>query len=271
MMSNLLKNGFRRCLPLSSRMQMAIWFDRQRWLSSREYLAMGLVWDLLKESPKEFHKFVWSHHLTGYAQWYDSEELLFDVDKMQGSRKEFFGDLILVIQGLGLRTSDIMSILEVGCSLGYLLRYLETRVFTEYSEIVGIDIDAIAIKNGNNYLGKIGSDVHLIHGDMESLEQILGPRSFDLIFSAGVLSYLDEMDAKAVIAMMLCRTKKILALAGLPCLDRNNNTLDHSIVSSDHGGQWIHNFAAMISAAGGRVTKTRCSEGKFYFAFAVPA
>jgi SAM-dependent methyltransferase len=252
-------------------MQMAIWLDRQRWLSSRDYLAMGLVRDLLKESPKEFHKFVWSHHLTGYAQRYDSEELLFDVDQMQPSRKEFFGDLILVIQGLGLRTSDIKSILEVGCSLGYLLRYLEIRVFTDYSEIVGIDIDAGAIEKGNNYLGKIGSDVRLIHGDMESLDQVMGPRSFDLMFSAGVLSYLNEKDATAVIAMMLRRAKKLVAFAGLACLDRNNITLDHSILSPNHDEQWIHNFDAMISAAGGRVVKNHCEQGEFYFAFAVPA
>lgn len=265
-----LKDGIRRYIPLDLRKQMALWLDRQRWLSSRDYLAKGLVRDLLKENPKDFHKFLWSHHLSGYAQWYDSEEL-FDIDRMQPSRREFFGDLVSVIPKRGRKISEIKSILEVGCSLGYLLRYLETLVFTGDREIVGIDIDAGAIEKGKRYLERAGSKVQLIRGDMEDLDRILGPRSFDLTFSAGVLSYLNEQDAIKVVAMMLGRTKKLLALAGLPCLDRDNKTLARSILSPNHEQQWIHNFEAVISAAGGRVVEGRCEQGKFHFAFAEPA
>lgn len=246
---------------------MAIWLDRQRWLSSRDYLAMGLIRDLLKENPKEFHKFAWSNHLAGYTRCNDSEEL-FSVEQLQLSRNEFFRDLIFVIQERGLRTSDIKSILEVGCSLGYLLRYLELNVFTDCSEIVGVDIDKGAIGKGKAHLGKTGSKVRLIHGDMENLDRSLGPQSFDLLFAAGVLSYLNERDATVVVATMLGRTKKILAFAGLAASDRDNNRLVHSILSPNHEQQWIHNFEAMISLAGGRIIKSRCERGRFCFVYA---
>jgi cyclopropane fatty-acyl-phospholipid synthase-like methyltransferase len=270
------KNWIRHVIPLSSRMRMAIWLDQHCWLPVPDYLAIGLVRDLLSDNPKKFHKFIWTHHLTGYAQWYDSEEVLFDVDQMQASRKELWSDLALVIQGLGLKPGDIHSVLEVGCSLGHLLRYLETSLFLDCKELVGIDIDAKAIEKGKRYLEKVGSKVWLIHGDMEFLDQFLGPLTFDMVLAAGVLSYLDEKDATQVVASMLHKAKKILVLAGLAGLDKDNSDLTHSELSPNHEKQWLHNFEAMIVAAGGRVVKSRCERSKRYglqtihFVFAVP-
>jgi len=118
--------------------------------------------------------------------------------------------------------------------------------------------------------------VVLAQGDMEDLDRILGSRKFDLVYAAGVLSYLDERDAARLVAILLRRTGKVLAFAGLACAGRNNNQLVRSEISPNHEEQWIHNFEAMLTAAGGRVVKSRWEGEKQYnlqtihFVFGVP-
>lgn len=275
-MGRRLKRALRSSIPLPLRMQLAIWLNRQPWFT-RDYLIMGLVGDLALQDPEAFHKFLWRHHFNAYARWYDSEDELFSAEQMQPSRCMFFDDLLTVLRELGLQRSDIGSILEVGCSLGYLLRHLEVEVFPECRELIGIDIDEPAIRKGTHYLKRHGSKVVLAQGDMEDLDRILGSRSFDLVFAAGVLSYLDEASAARLVCRLLRRTNKVLAFAGLACTDRSNDQLDRSETSPDHGQQqWIHNFGAMVSAAGGRVVRSRWEGAKLYnlqtihFVFAVP-
>jgi SAM-dependent methyltransferase len=188
----------------------------------------------------------------------------------------FFDDLVSVVRELGLHQSDIGSVLEVGCSLGYLLRHLEVEVFSECRELMGIDIDEPAIRKGKDYLKRHGSKVVLAQGDMEDLDRILGSKTFDLVFAAGVLSYLDGDNAARLVRALLRRTNKVLAFAGLACTSRNNDRLDRSETSPNHEQQWIHNFGAMVSAAGGRVVRSRWEGAKLYnlqtvhFVFAVP-
>ena len=267
-------NGVRSCIPLSARMHAAAWLTRQPWAS--DWLSMGLVRDLLARDPKHFHKFAWSNHLMGYARWYDDEHELFAFDRMQPSRIEFFRDLASVLGELGVKSSDVRSVLEVGCSQGYLLRYLESEMFRDSTELVGLDIDAAGIEKGARYLKRIGSRVALVQGDMEDFETLVGVKRFDVIFAAGVLSYLNQSDAARVVSLMLRRTNKVLALAGLACTDRNNSTLTESATSSSRPGQWIHNFEAMVRAAGGRVVRSRWEGARLYnlqticFAFALP-
>lgn len=265
-------------VPLSARMRMAAWLTRQRWFPVQDHVAMGLIRDLQVSDPKTFHKFVWSHHLMGYARWYDSQEELFAPEQMQPSRIELFRDLASVLElDLALPSSAIASVLEVGCSQGYLLRHLETDVFPSCAELVGLDIDAPAIEKGRNYLANVGSRVRLLPGDMEDLDALVGARTFDVTLAAGVLSYLNEKDATVVVSRMLDRTRRVLALAGLAWVDGHNSTLERSIQSPSHEGQWIHNFEAMITAAGGRVVRNRWEGEKLYnlqtlcFAFAVPS
>jgi SAM-dependent methyltransferase len=272
-----LKRRARRLVPLPARMRLAAWLTRQRWLPVQDHVAMGIIRDLQTTDPKEFHKFVWSNHLMGYARWYDSEEELFAPEQMQPSRVELFGDLIFVLEhDLGLPSSSVSSVLEVGCSQGYLLRHLETDVFPACPDLVGLDIDAPAIEKGKHYLQKVGSRVRLLHGDMENLDGLLDAGDFDVTLAAGVLSYLNEQDATVVVSRMLRRTRRVLALAGLAWVDGHNRTLDQSIPSPSHEGQWIHNFESMIAAAGGRVVRSRWEGARLYnlqtlcFAFAVP-
>jgi SAM-dependent methyltransferase len=276
-MMNMVKERVRSAVPLATRMRMAAWVAGQRWLPVGDHIAMGLVRDLLRDDPKAFHKFAWANHFMGYARWYDSEEELFDLDQMQPTRLEFFRDLTTASQAQGVPASEVGSVLEVGCSLGYLLWYLELKVFPESKDIVGIDIDAPGIEKGKRFLAREGSTVSLIAGDMEQLDALIGPRQFDVVFAAGVLSYLNEEDALRMVRQMLSRTSKVLALVGLAHTDRNNNTLTRSEISPGHAGQWIHNFEALVKRAGGRVTQSRWEGGKQYnfqticFVFAVPA
>lgn len=270
-----LKRALRASIPLPLRMRLAVWLNRQSWFN-RDYLAVGLVGDLSLRDPEAFHKFLWKHHFMGYARWYDSEEELFSAEHMQPSRRMFFADLASVLRELGLQPMDIGSILEVGCSLGYLLRHLEVEVFPGCRELVGVDIDAPAIHKGTAYLKRCGSKVVLAQADMEDLDRVLGSRTFDLVFAAGVLSYLDEHNAARMVRALLRRTNKVLAFAGLACTSRDNGQLERSEISPDHEQQWIHNFAAMVSAAGGRVVRSRWEGATLYnlqtvhFVFAVP-
>lgn len=271
---DLLKRAFRWCVPFPMRKRLAIWLDRQKWFT-RDHIPVGLVRDLAVRDPKEFHKLLWTHHFRLYAQWYDAEHELFSPAQMQPSRRLFFDDLLSVLRELDMRPQEIRSVLEVGCSQGHLLRHLETDLFPDCGEFLGIDIDGTAIRKGTAYLSQLGSKVVLREGDMEQLDQVLGERSFDVVYAAGVLSYLDGPHAARVVAALLGRSKKVLALAGLACTSRNNSELGRSEISPDHEHQWIHDFTAMVSAAGGRVVRSRWNGATLYnlqtiyFVFAV--
>ena len=181
------------------------------------------------------------------------------------------------MKDLGLDSSkDIRSAFEVGCSLGYLLRFIEKDISPNSTELVGIDIDRVAIDHGARYLRSVGSKVKLICGDMEELVHFVGNDRFDFVFACGVLSYLNEKDAAKVVSEMLHRTNKILGLVGLACRSINNRELSQSQLSAAHRNQWIHNFEAMIEAADGCVIASRWegdrqfSNQPIYFVFAVP-
>jgi SAM-dependent methyltransferase len=272
-----LKLRLRQLVPLSARLRLAAWVTRQHWLPVQDHVAMGLIRDLQSSDPKAFHKFAWSNHLMGYARWYDSEEELFSPEQMQASRIELFRDLASVMaRDLALDPAAIESVLEVGCSQGYLLRHIEQHVFPHAHTLTGIDIDAPAVDKGMQYLARSGSRVRLFAGDMERLDTVLAGQRFDITLAAGVLSYLDEQDAADVVSRMLSRTNKLLVLAGLACVDRHNDDIEASALSPLHDVQWVHNFAAMITSAGGNVVRTRWEGARLYnmqtlyFAFATP-
>lgn len=272
-----IKEYIRMAFPISLRKHIAVWLNSQQWLSRWGYLAQGILRDFQKKDPKAFHKFFWSNHILSYAKQYDSEQL-FDINRMEPSRRIFFNDLISAIQEIGLDPAkDISSVLEVGCSLGYLLRFIETDILPDTKELVGIDIDGDAINKGASYLQDVGSKVRLIHGDMEDLDRLVGNRTFDVVFAGGVLSYLNTADAARVISEMLSRTEKLLALIGLAHTTADNSDLTQSLLDDSRGNQWVHNFKAMVEAAGGHVVRCRWEGARFfnyqtiYAVFAVPS
>jgi SAM-dependent methyltransferase len=220
-------------------------------------LSAGIIGDIRATDPKTFHKFMWSNHIAGYAKWYDSESL-FEIRNMEPSRREFFHDLLDAVTRIGLDPGrDIHSVLEVGCSLGYLLRFMETDILPATTELVGLDIDRIAVEKGVDYLARVGSKIQLIEGDAEALDELVGDRVFDIAFAAGVLSYLDQEDATRAVSQMLRRASQVVALIGLACPTSDNSELIRSVMSHEKSNQWLHNFREMVEIAGGRVIKCR--------------
>jgi SAM-dependent methyltransferase len=269
------KVTIRTAVPVGMRQRLAVWVGRQAWLSGREYLSMELVRDLAEKDPNRFHRFLWSNHL-GYAETYEVERR-FDEANLHPTRRLLLDEL-----GSCLReqtreaVGEVKSVLDVGCSLGYLLHHLETSVFPDAEVLDGVDIDEYAIEAGAKHLARQGSRVRLQAGDMADLPRLLGDRRYDVVLSAGTLMYLTEADAAVVVRELLARTRGVLALTGLADPEADNAQLARSAVR-ERDGSFVHNLDRMVAAAGGRVVRRRwdgahqIDGNTVYFVFAVPA
>lgn len=264
------------CLPMNARKHLVVWLDGQLWVPWKGWVCRMMLHDLRVNDPKTFHNFFWNHHLYEYSRQYTST-VVFDKENIEPSRREFLHDLNLASKILDIPDSDICSVVEIGCSLGHLLRFIETGYFSNARTIVGIDIDDKAIQIGSRFLKATDSNIRLIHGDMEKLDDLLGRDSFDLSIAAGVLSYIDEKDATRLVANMIRRTKKLVALAGLAEVEIDNRELLESKVTPNRYHQWVHNFDAMVEKAGGVIVHRRWEGAKLfggqtvYFVFAKPS
>ncbi len=273
-LKGLIKRGIMRRVPLAARKRLAVWIGAQQWLGTARaaWWSAELVRDLADRDINEYHRFLWSHHLS-YAAPYEVGAR-FGEENMKGSRRLFFADLKGHLAASSVDPElQIRSALEVGCSSGYQLRYMETAVFPAASELCGFDIDAYAVDAGARYLAGIGSKVRLAAGDMLRFDQLTDGRRFDVIVCSGVLMYLEEASAARLVESMLGRTSVMLACAGLAHPDRDNATLGHSVPrKSDH--TFIHNIDRMVERAGGRVVARRWEGGEhrhghtIYFVFA---
>ena len=134
---------------------------------------------------------------------------------MPPSRLLLFEGMLRVLAEQGVAARDVDSVLEVGCSLGYLLRHLELNHFGRAQTLDGVDIDAYAIEVGQRQLEQERSRVRLLRGDSRELPQLLGDRTYDVTLCAGVLMYLAPADATAVVAEILGRTRQLAVFAGL--------------------------------------------------------
>ncbi|MFV1982128.1 MAG: class I SAM-dependent methyltransferase [Thiohalomonadales bacterium] len=264
------------CIPLVIRKWMAIGINRYPWLSADKcgWWATQLLIDFAQKDINSYHKFLWQNHLS-YAESYEVD-LRFGYDNLNGTRKIFFSELQKNLKKTGLSPkTDIKSVFEVGCSLGYLLHYIETDIFPAATLIEGNDIDKYSIQEGKKYLSSENSKIKLLHADMEKLDAVLGVQKYDIVFGAGVLLYLKENSATKLVADMLKHTNKMLSFTGLAHPKVDNSELEHSVVRN-RDGAWIHNIDKMITEAGGKIVARRCEGDKIidgntiYFVFAVP-
>jgi len=272
-----LKSIIRCVIPLFLRKYLAIWINQQKWLGDkrRRWWVQSIIQDFANKDINAYHKFLWKHHLS-YAETYEIE-LRYGYNNFNESRKLFFAELPGHMQEAGIDPKqNISSIFEVGCSSGYLLRYMETDIFPSAKRIHGCDIDVYTINAGNCYLQKKGSSIELFHADMESIDRLLSEAQFDFILAAGVLLYLDQKSATDFVRLLLNHTQKMLAVTALASPHIDNAELKQSeLRKSDH--TWIHNVDAMIERAGGKVVARRWEGSKIvdgnsiYFLFAVPA
>jgi SAM-dependent methyltransferase len=269
----IMKTAVRTVIPLFIRKRLAVWLHHQEGLAAdqRSWWAQELLRDLAEKNINEYHKFLWSNHLS-YAETYDVASR-FGRENMKQSRLLFFSDLQQHLASMAVRPADVRSAFEVGCSLGYQLRFLETDLFPSATVLEGVDIDAYAIQSGTEYLARIGSKVRLQCEDMERLEEVLGEKRYDVIICTGVLMYLKEEDARRVVAILMKHTDKMIGFSGLADPDKDNAQLERSIPrESDH--TFIHNIDSMVLQAGGTIAARRWEGGKIvdghtiYFLFA---
>ena len=130
----------------------------------------------------------------------------------------FFSELKDCLEAMGVDPGrDIRSVLEVGCSLGYQLRYLETGLFAGAETFEGIDIDGSAISRGAEYLQKQGSRIRLINDDMGNLGRTVEDKIYDVIICTGVLMYLEDTEAARVVGEMLRHSRVLVAMSGPAC------------------------------------------------------
>lgn len=239
------------------RKQLAVWMYSKEWCSPnrREWWTLELLRDFAEKDINEYHKFLWSYHMA-YARTYETR-LRFGKENMEPSRKIFFNDMESLLTKLEVNPeTDISSVFEVGCSLGYQLRFLETDMFPEVRVLRGIDIDRYAIEAGSAYLREARSKVDLVCADMEELETVLGNSSYDIMVCTGTLMYLNEESAAHVVNTMLRHTGTVLAISGLAHPEIDNCMLQHSTVRAQDKS-FVHNIDSMVENAGGIILARR--------------
>ena len=267
------KQLIRTVVPLFVRKHVALMLQRCTWIDPRRrhWWSMELVRDLADKNIEAFHEFLWTHHF-GYAESYEAPSR-FGANNIRASRKFFFADLCSQAVGKeAFAGRTVNSIFEVGCSLGYQLRFIETDIFPGATELAGIDIDRYAIESGSMYLRSVGSKVTLHCGDTTELGRWLGGKTYDLIICTGVLMYMNEAAARHAVHNML-RHSRLLAMAGLAHPRIDNALLDQSDVR-ESDSTFIHNFDRMVTSQGGRVLSRRWEGDRdvdgntIYFVFA---
>jgi SAM-dependent methyltransferase len=257
-----IKRGVRRIVPLGARKQVCIHLNRQRWIRSetRSWWTTEMLRDFQESDINGYHKFLWAHHL-GYALPYEASSR-FGRENIPASRRIFFSDLTRHLASIGVDAGrDIRSVLEIGCSLGYQLRHVETDVAPSAGELVGIDIDAYAVSEGKRFLQRVGSKVELISGEMGDMDRLLGTKRFDLIFSTGVLMYLHETEAARIVDAMIRRSRILVAITGPAHPEIDNRLLAHS-VARRNDNSFIHNIDSMLQKTGTEILGRRWEGNK---------
>jgi SAM-dependent methyltransferase len=192
---------------------------------------------------------VWRHH-AAFPELH--ADLRFSPRNLDQARIELFADLTASLRSHGIDPAGVASVLEVGSSFGYLLRYVEESVFPGASVLEGVDIDRFAVEAGNAALQQRSSRVRLHHLDATDLEGYLDGGSFDVVFCAGMLMYLNEAEAAQLVATMLRAANMAMAITGVAHPRQDNATMvSHTF--RDWDTAFVHNLDAMVVKAGGRI------------------
>lgn len=227
-----------------------LWASRQSWLPRRSWWSFELLRDWAASSPADYHRWVWRHH-AAFPEIYHPA-LRFREGAIDQARLELFDDLTSCLRSRGVDPATVGSVLEVGSSLGYLLRHVELSVFPGASVLEGVDIDQYAVEAGNLALGRLHSRARLHHLDAADLDAFLHGRTFDIVFCVGTLMYLNEVEATKLVATMLGAADVAMAITGVAHPLQDNATMGaHTI--RDWDAAFIHNLDAMVLDAGGTI------------------
>ena len=239
-------------LPLAVRKRMVLKVGSRGFLA-RTFLVAELLGDLARKDPVEYHRFLWENHVGGraHAKTYELSHRFGD-ENLRPSRRELFQFLCTCLRHGTDPQRDVRSVFDVGCSLGYVLRFVETEIFPTATCLRGMDVDRYAIETGNAYLREIGSKIELVAGNVSELNQAMGKQTYDIVFCCGVLMYLNEDAAARSIKVMLDHTRSLLGLITLADPRVDNAQLTCSYVRSEDLG-FVHNIDRMVAEAGGQV------------------
>jgi SAM-dependent methyltransferase len=247
----------RPVLSLKTRKYLATLIERRR-LPGHFYIFRELLADLKTEDPNAFHRFLWSRHLA-YAASYEVTGQ-FGSANIDPTRHILLKDIAAHLRSNGLDPArDIQSVFDVGCSLGHVLRYVETDIFPAASTLRGLDIDDYAVKTGTSHLRRLNSRIELTTADMVKTDSVMGQQHYDVVLCCGVLMYLDEKEARGVVRTMISHAKHAVGIICLGHPHIDNAFLNHSGIRP-FDGSFIHNLDRMILQAGGRVISRRWGE-----------
>jgi SAM-dependent methyltransferase len=220
----------------------------------RAALTMVLLGDLAAKDPDEYHHFLWAHHLA-YAEGYEIEATF--GQPLHPLRRELLHMLLVELGRKGLEPeTDVLSVLDVGCSLGYLLRHVELDVFPGARTLMGLDVDDYAVRTGTEYLTGMDSKIELVTADLRSLGRVVNDRMFDVVLCCGVLLYLRQESAAKAVDSMLHHARHFVVMNELAEPDVDNGRLTASRIRSSDGG-FIHNLDEMVQGSGGEVVARR--------------
>jgi SAM-dependent methyltransferase len=248
-----------RMLPLSVRQSLVASRVGRSSRGGLEF-AVGMLRDLHRRDAGAFHRFLWSNHL-GYAAGYEVGKR-FGALNLNPSRRILVDDIASYLRERGVDPRrDIRSVLDIGCSLGYLLRHIEVSLCPSAEVLHGIDIDKYAIHSGMAHLSSLESKVKLFVADMAAAGRFIGNRAYDVILCCGVLMYSDEQCAYEAVRTMLRSARR---LVGIICLAEHPNirTPAGRSFTRSSDGAFIHDVARMIHLAGGRVAASRRIEAE---------
>jgi SAM-dependent methyltransferase len=249
--------------------------------------ALGMLGDLRQRDALAFHRFLWSNHLA-YAATYEVDQR-FGEENLNPSRRILVQNIGGYLRARGVDpASNIHSVLDIGCSMGYLLRHIEVGLCPSAEVLHGLDIDEYAIQSGMAHLSSMQSKVKLFVGDMAEAGRFAGGRSYDLILCCGVLMYSDEETAYEVVRTMLSTAGCLVGIICLAdptsrplpygrgsvgCSNRDSAVLsrareqavpdlfpqpaDGKSVARLSDGAFIHDVIGMIYRAGGKVVGSR--------------
>jgi SAM-dependent methyltransferase len=226
-----------------------LWGTHRSWLPNRSLWSRELLRDWASSNPAAYHRWVWRHH-AAFPELH--ADLRFAPGAVDRVRIELFDDLTAALRDNGIDPASVNSVLEVGSSFGYLLRHVEESVFPGASVLEGVDIDRYAVETGNAALHRRNSRVRLHHLDATDLDAYLGGRTFDIVFCAGMVMYLDEVEAAQLVASMLRAANVAMAITGVAHpLQDNAKMVSHTF--RDWDTAFVHNLDAMVADAGGRI------------------
>lgn len=134
------------------------------------------------------------------------------------------------------------SILEIGCNCGPNI-YLLAKKFPN-AEIIGIDINPLAVQKGNEWLTQEGiTNVKLLEGKADELGQFQDS-SFDVVFTDGVLLYIGPDKIKKVMKEMIRLTRKALILMELHSFEPERK--DPYGLGVRYHGDWKRDYVALL-------------------------